>query len=326
MTLIKSLKPLKQAINYIEGYDINKKKTNLALENLSNYYIKAESTKSFLSRLVDTILFWRRREPQKIILRRLFAKLFAYKMGKISAAEEMLRANIQEQRNYKDLIFLGVVLSYKPKIDNEEILNQYKEAIKLKECKKDISSYRKALMNIYLREGHILFNDEQYDEAIEKYLKVLEIYKCSYTVYSGLGNSYFKKHNRDKALWYYDKVIIYSNNDSHTSAALYNKSQIIFYIDNNGSEALKQIDLSIKTIEEEYLKFPIGSKQKNDLADYYYFRGVIYKKLEKYNKAKDDFLRCIQISIDNEQIGECQKQLTKIHEELKAKATGRQIP
>lgn len=326
LVIDESLKPLKQAISYIESYEIDEKKNNLALESLSNYYIAEDSSKNTFNKVRDTLIFWKKRESKKIILRRLLAKLLAYKMGKITAAEELLKTNIGESNNYKDIIFLGSILSNKPEINNEEILSQYKTAIELKDCKKDTSSYKIALMNIYLREGHILFNNEQYDEAIEKYLKVLDIFDCSYAAYSGLGNSYIKKQDRDNAIRYYDKVIAYSNNDSHTSDALYNKSQLIFHVDKNATFALRLIDMGLKIIEEKYSKFPIGSEQKNDLANRYFFRGVIYKSIGKLIAAKDDFLRCKQISVDNGQIKECQKQLTKIHEELKAKASGSQKP
>ncbi len=314
LVIDESLKPLRQAISYIESYEIDEKKNNLALESLSNYYIAEDSSKNKFNKIIDTLIFWNKREPKKIMLRRFLANLFAYKMGKIIAAEELLRTNISENNNYKDIIFLGAILSNKSEIDNEEILSQYRTAVKLKDCKRDASSYKQALINIYLREGHILFNNEQYDEAIEKYLKILDIFECSYTAYVGLGNSYMKKQDRVNSIRYYDKAITYSNNDSHTSVVLYNKSKLIFYVVKNAIFALTLIDQGLKIIEEKYSKFPVGSEYKNDLADMYFFRGVIYKSesIGKLKAAKDDFLRCKQISIDDERIEECQNHIEEI--------------
>ena len=58
------------------------------------------------------------------------------------------------------------------------------------------------------------YNDGNYKEAIEHYLKILETGEHSVAVYFNLGNSYYKLNQIAPSIYYYEKALLLKPNDT----------------------------------------------------------------------------------------------------------------
>ena len=59
-----------------------------------------------------------------------------------------------------------------------------------------------------------LYNEGKYQEAINNYLKIINSNEHSASVYFNLGNSYYKLNQVAPSIYYYEKALILSPNDS----------------------------------------------------------------------------------------------------------------
>lgn len=312
---------LSRAVEYVESYDIDKNKNRSALVALEKAYFDETVSQPLSRRAYDLVLQVFNREPKRRQIRRLLANLFAKKMGMLSAAEREIRSNLTEKMDYKDLIFLGEILSLRVPDDNDEIIKQFRAATATSACKRDRANYQNALNNIDLREGHLLFNKGNFNEALGKYLAVVERNPRSYTAYLSLANSYANTGNPTKALEYYDNAIIYSTTDADSSIALYLKGRVLFAFateldphKNNETlaNAMRAADLAVKLGEEQYSGFPLGSFQRNALADQLFLRGSLYQELGDKVAADMDFRAAAGNTVDARIQAECEKAIEEI--------------
>lgn len=301
-------------IEYINSPEVNENMNNWCYNILNNYYFKETSEKSFIDKFHSWLFKLRNSEPKIVIIRRVLAQLLGIKSGKILAAEKELKKNIDISPNYIDYIFLGQVLSHKEPLDHSEIILCFEKALEFPECKRDKANYKRSLGNIHLRKGHMSFNQNKYHEAIDEYLRVVEINEYSFTAYHGLGISYERINNYHKALENYDNVIIYSNDPHFTVKALSNKSKLIVSkvgeLKNvnkcESNECLKMIkhalyciSLAIQKFESSYSDYPVGSPKMNELAKMLYFRAHIYSDLNDIDKKLIDLKNAFELTTDH---------------------------
>ena len=70
----------------------------------------------------------------------------------------------------------------------------------------------------------------------------------------------------------------------------YNKA-VIFFNNKENASALNNIQTAI----EKYDKTKKNSLENNDISDFYYLRGLIYKKMEKWDEAINSFDKAIEL-------------------------------
>ncbi len=166
-----------------------------------------------------------------------------------------------------------------------------------------------------LTQGNEFFAQENYDEALTKYMAILEKYPDTYPVYQNVGNCFFAKEDYDKAEENYLKVLehdaanvdaiiaignCYSNRgDTDKASEWYNKLSfekiddpiVLYNMGNNHYNSNKF---------EEALKFytKANELQKNS-PDTLYQLGLTYLNLQKNDLSVAAFEACLKIDPDS---------------------------
>ena len=158
---------------------------------------------------------------------------------------------------------------------------------------------------------------KEYDAAISSYKKALSLKKEA-RYYYNLGTAYFYKNDYDNCLLYYNKAIRLNSTNSeylYERANLYEmlknplkaEKDIVkclkFYQNIPDMAFIKERIFQIGVLyqkEEKYKDairmFNRGLKIENARDVYYQARGNCYKKLGMIQKAKNDYLKCLEIS------------------------------
>jgi tetratricopeptide (TPR) repeat protein len=168
-----------------------------------------------------------------------------------------------------------------------------KEILTQKTVKKEIS--KKVRLNTE-KKGHqqskamvqnadTLFFEGKYDLAYAKYVATLRIDPDNLPATLGLSKCYLKNFKYDRAL---STLKTIENSARHTR---YAPEYYFLYIQASTSR-LYWDNLQLKKIENAYYyALPAYRKQ----SDLYYFMGLIYKKVKKYNRAKTFFSKVVSI-------------------------------
>ncbi|MCD4696964.1 MAG: tetratricopeptide repeat protein [Bacteroidales bacterium] len=133
-------------------------------------------------------------------------------------------------------------------------------------------------------EGNNFLSNNQFQEAVESYQRVVKINPENYRAYNGLGNMYLVQGNYDKAMISYKKAIEINPNNYW------------------GYFKLGKILLSIDMFEEakENFKKAIQINPGNNLV--YIHLGIAYIKIKQYEDAINNFLKIIEKEPDSEDV------------------------
>ena len=131
------------------------------------------------------------------------------------------------------------------------------------------------LAQIYEAKGEI-------ELAVEEYKKALEQDKTNPMVYFGLGNISFKQGKHTDAEDYYKKAIENTSPDDQKNAMLYNNLSWV-YIETNKKLA------EAETLAQKAVRLDTGR-----VYIYLDTLGVIYTRLNEYEKAEDSLLTALK--------------------------------
>ncbi|MFW6139722.1 MAG: tetratricopeptide repeat protein [Acidobacteriota bacterium] len=130
--------------------------------------------------------------------------------------------------------------------------------------------------------GNCYFQMEQYDKAVESYQKILDEDPENTEAVLLIGKAYENKGDEEKALEWYRKVKFEEINDP---IVLYNIGTRLYNMANY-EEALKYYQRSVEL--------------KEDFLDSIYQLGLTYLTLEKNQEAVDQFEKYLEIDPDSE--------------------------
>jgi len=172
--------------------------------------------------------------------------------------------------------------SVKEDFDNAYILYEegnYNEAIEL--FKKVIEDYPDAFI-VNMSVGDSYFNLEDYAKAEEYYLKVLENDPENHDVKVAIGNCYSNQGDNDKALEWYKKIEIENIKDP---VVLYNIGTFFF----NSSQ-----------VQDAVVYFKKALELKEDFLDVIYQLGLAYLSLRNKTAALAEFEKYLIYDSDSE--------------------------
>ena len=190
---------------------------------------------------------------------------------KYSEAEEAFRKAVDlNPKNIRAYMNFGNVLNDQEKYT--EAIEVYNEGIK-----KNPSQPKNTISLFWLHQnkGHIYFDLNRWEEAIESYLTALEYDRNSGYTYYNLGISYYNIDNYNNS--YNNFEIVHEKDpDSKDSYSYYLKGECKRMLDEN-EQAIVEYDLSIKQNNEEHTLH--CNKMK----------GVCYLELKDFSNAVDSF-------------------------------------
>lgn len=151
-----------------------------------------------------------------------------------------------------------------------------------------------------LREGNSLFDEKKYEEAIEAYKKILEVFPDAYIVNQNVGNCYFQMEKYGLAEEYYKKVLEKDPQNQEIVVLIGN----CYFNRGDKEKALEWYNkVDFEKINDPMVLFNIGSnfytQQKPEEALKYYKRAM---------EIKSDFLDAIyQLGLVNLSLGRNQE-------------------
>gem|GEM_PF-6596448 len=181
----------------------------------------------------------------------------------------------------------------------------------------------------YTNLGNAYSHKEEYDKALEVYLKALEINmsyysSANYTIggnYSNLGNVYSDQGEYSKAIEMYKKAlevfkIVYISTPHHKHiAACYNNLGVVYIRKNDYDAAIKMCNKALEIYREADITHASG-----DIAASHYNLGNLYDYKEDYREAIKEYQKAIAIykvvykSLpDQEVIARCYGHLGLVH-------------
>ena len=311
------------AVDYVQGLEIDPNKNRSVLVTLERQYLQEIAHKSVWQRLDGGLFTLVHRETRQQQLRRLLATLYAKKMGKLTAAENEVQANLQERTRCEDYLLLAEIRSLLTPNDNEGIISLNRQAIARPECNPGTFNYLRAMANIDLRQGHVLFGQKHYEEAIDAYRRVLKVDQRSFAAYNSIGNALASIGRHREALDEFDRAITYAMSDTNATIPVYSKARVLLAIaDSPGvnpelrktslNDGMLSADLAVKLVERDYADFPLASPQRQFLAERYLLRGILGSILGTPEAARSDFELCQQSTVDPATRSECQQRLAML--------------
>ena len=169
---------------------------------------------------------------------------------------------------------------------------------------------------IYNYKGYYYMDNENYIEAINSYIKAIDINKELYTnkidgyfniAYCYLQLEKFKeakkyltlsqKINEEKIKIYFKNGLSLCNEGMKVQEYLLDFSKLYKkiknkFIDINYFLGISNIEL--KQYEEAINNFEMCNKYDNKFGDGYYYKGIVYSKLKKYQKAIEQYKKAIE--------------------------------
>lgn len=156
-----------------------------------------------------------------------------------------------------------------------------------------------------LRQGNTLYEQQEYEKAIEIFQNMLEEYPDAYIIHLNIGNCYFQMEQYDQAEQYYKNVLeedpgntnaliaignCYTNRDQKEEAMeWYNKVKfeeiddwIVLYNIGNSFYENSQYEKALKCYKQ-------AIKKQNDFLDARYQLGLTYITLGKHQEALAEF-------------------------------------
>ncbi|GAA0735509.1 tetratricopeptide repeat protein [Clostridium oceanicum] len=193
-----------------------------------------------------------------------------------------------------------------------DLKNSLDKLASIKEIKKKVES------NELFNEALVLYNNKNYEKALEKYNEALDINPNNCSILCNRGLIYKELGNYKLALEAYNKAL--KINPNHY-LALSNRS-IIYSLQGKNNLALKDCNKALKIHYDDYeilynrsiiyyeqKKYDLALKDCNEalkLNPKYYsaicIRSALYAKLEKYDLALTDYTSALQINPNNYKI------------------------
>jgi tetratricopeptide (TPR) repeat protein len=130
----------------------------------------------------------------------------------------------------------------------------------------------------YYSKGNELFEQGEYEKAIENYNKALLLNPAFSECYFNKGLCYYNLKNFDQSIAEYTKALEFDPQNP----IIYNNRGDAYYRKQDFQNAILDYDKAI-SLNKEYLKA-------------YYNRGLAYACLEEYDKAVEDFSKVIEIN------------------------------
>jgi tetratricopeptide (TPR) repeat protein len=166
----------------------------------------------------------------------------------------------------------------------------------------------------FFNAGSFYEKRQDYDKAIEYFLKIKPFFPQDYKVYLKIGAIYEKKGDFESAMQNYIEGFEKSDKkeDILRAAArlcfnerIYGKSESLFkliLLENPGDYSAYDYLGSISALKNDYKKalafFTMALLIKNDLAESYLHRAIVHLDNKMYYKAKDDFLSASRFGIE----------------------------
>ena len=122
-------------------------------------------------------------------------------------------------------------------------------------------------------------------ESVEKSIEINETWKNYYL--KGIIMKKSKKKGFKEIIKLFNKSL---EMNPEFCDNYYNKA-VIFFNNKENASALNNIQTAI----EKYDKTKKNSLENNDISDFYYLRGLIYKKMEKWDEAINSFDKAIEL-------------------------------
>lgn len=132
----------------------------------------------------------------------------------------------------------------------------------------------------YLEDANVFYEQEEYEEAIEKYTQAIEIEPKLSEAYNNRGVVRYAIEDFDGAIADYSKVIKLNPN----SADAYNNRGVVKYDLEDYQGAIRDYTQALKL--------------NPNFADAYYNRGVARYELREYQEAIEDYTEAIKINRD----------------------------
>jgi len=148
-------------------------------------------------------------------------------------------------------------------------------------AKKAEESEKKAEASVLFAEANQHHHKEEFDQAIEKYKKALELNPAYYQAYLNIGNAYMRQKKYNDALNACNKAI--KINPKYSEAFL-NRGLTYLRL-NNYDAALKDYNKAIEINPNYHLA--------------YLYRGQYYYKHSDYHTALKDYDKAIELNPDN---------------------------
>jgi len=124
----------------------------------------------------------------------------------------------------------------------------------------------------------------KYDLALSDYSALIRINQDDIEAYKKRGSIYYKKREYDKAIADFDQAIKRKSTDAY---AYFFKGKIFVEMPNPDLErALQSLGKALE--QKKYL-------QTQDLADMYFYYGIVYEKQEHYTDAIDNYTEAIRL-------------------------------
>jgi len=192
-------------------------------------------------------------------------------------------------------------------LNSENATEKFQHAINLYNSGKyaeSIAEYQKIILisepdsDIYLNLGAAYQASKKYTDSIASYKKSIEINPKNSTAYYYLGTVYSAQFNNTEAVKYYTKALAIDPANNDIKQALQDAKQAIKdYQEKNSLQ--KGIDLYNKgKYNEALLQFNTLAMKNTENSDIYYYRGMVYDQLKKYQLAIADYKLAIKCKPD----------------------------
>lgn len=182
---------------------------------------------------------------------------------------------------------------------------------KTNEFEKASDSAKKAhkinIKNSLLTLGDLSYRDKNYKQALKYYKKASHYDKKSYVPFVKEAQVYQKLSNNKKAHEIYTKVLKthFDSEEAYYNIALLDKDKEAIYLkkalavnpkfeDAWVELARTQIDQGNYDYAKKYLANVFYIDENN--FKYYYYRGLLNKKLQNYTQAQGDFKKCLKLN------------------------------
>lgn len=166
-------------------------------------------------------------------------------------------------------------------LEGNELFEQkkYEEAVaKFKEIVEKVPELYQINLNI----GNCYYEMGDYDSAISCYKAVLEKEPENKDALVSLGNVYLEKGELEKGMELFNKL---SDEDATSPITLYNIAALFF---NKG-----ELETAVRYYEQ-------ALSLDQNMADAYYQSGLCYLNLNKKEKAKESFLKYLELKPDSD--------------------------
>ncbi|UCC39776.1 MAG: tetratricopeptide repeat protein [Candidatus Aminicenantes bacterium] len=210
-----------------------------------------------------------------------------------------------------------------------EVLRSKPIEIRLKRTEKSIVSEK---VSELLVKGNELFNQKNYQEAIEEYQNILKENPEIYIINKNVGNSYYEMGDYDSAIKYYKKVLEKEPGSKEILIALGNT-----YLEKGdlekGLSYFKQIDEEAITNPLTFYNFGTSFFNKGEinkaieyynkaitldpnLTDAYYQLGLCYLNTNEKEKAKENFNKFLELAPDSDKAAAVREMLKHLRSSI----------